>query len=188
MMEYETTKTGVVLIKPQRFVDCRGFFEESYSFKGYQEIGVDANFVQDNHSLSKSVGTLRGMHFQAPPKAQAKLIRCCRGAIFDVAVDIRIGSPTYGLWEGFELSSENGHQLFVPVGFAHGFITLEPDTEIAYKCSEYYHPVSEGSFNWNDQDIGIQWPINNKKHLSKKDREAPHIKDTESPFFYGVNS
>ena len=125
------------VIFPPRFVDHRGFFGETYSLRRYAEMGIDVEFVQDNHSLSRAVGTLRGLHFQAPPAAQGKLVRCGRGAIFDVAVDIRRGSPTYGQWKGHELTAENGHQLYVPVGFAHGFVTLEPDSEIVYKCTGY---------------------------------------------------
>ena len=120
------------LIRPKRFKDSRGFFAETYSRAKYLQFGINVEFVQDNHSLSKEVGTIRGLHFQAPPHAQAKLVRCGRGAIFDVAVDLRKGSPTYGKWEGYELSAENGHQLYVPVGFAHGSVTLEPDSEIVY--------------------------------------------------------
>ena len=125
-----------ILIKPNRHGDHRGFFAETYSRRKYFEYGIDIEFVQDNHSISKEVGTLRGLHFQALPHAQAKLVRCGRGALFDVAVDIRRGSPTYGKWEGFELTAENGHQVYVPIGFAHGFITLEPDSEIVYKCTD----------------------------------------------------
>tara|TARA_A100001037_G_scaffold130193_1_gene117869 strand:- start:3287 stop:3808 length:522 start_codon:yes stop_codon:yes gene_type:complete len=133
-----TILSGVVLIHPKRFGDARGFFAETYSRRAYVGAGLDAEFVQDNHSLSAKVGTVRGLHFQAPPHAQAKLVRCGRGAIFDVAVFIRRGSPTYGQWVGYDLSAENGTQLYIPAGFAHGFATLEPDSEIIYKCSYYY--------------------------------------------------
>ena len=135
-----TTIPEIVLIKPKKYDDPRGFFAETYSRRKYLEFGIDVEFVQDNHSISKKVSTLRGLHFQAPPYAQAKLVRCGRGAIFDVAVDIRRGSPNYGQWDGYELTAENGYQLFVPVGFAHGFVTLEPNSEIVYKCSDYYAP------------------------------------------------
>ena len=131
------------IIKPNRYNDHRGFFGETYSRRRYEELGITSKFVQDNHSLSRDVGTLRGLHFQAPPHAQGKLVRCGRGSIFDVAVDIRRGSPTYRKWEGFELTAENGHQLYVPVGFAHGFVTLEADSEIVYKCTDYYAPETE---------------------------------------------
>ena len=123
----------LLLFIPERYDDLRGYFTETYSRQKYIEFGVDDEFVQDNHSLSRQVGTIRGLHFQAPPHAQAKLVRCGRGAIFDVAVDMRRGSPTYGQWEGYELTAKNGHQLYVPIGFAHGFVTLEPNSEILYK-------------------------------------------------------
>ena len=178
----------VLYIAPERHVDNRGFFAEIYSRRGYAKLGIDDEFVQDNHSLSREVGTLRGLHFQAPPHAQAKLVRCGRGAIFDVAVDIRKGSLTYGDWEGYELTAENGEQLYIPVGFAHGFVTLEPDSEIVYKCSDYYAPETEGSVLWNDPDIGIDWPIDTVPILSDKDDIAPLLSDLESPFIFGENS
>ena len=177
----------VELIKPQRFHDDRGFFEETYSKKKYLESGIDIEFVQDNHSVSTKLGTLRGLHFQAPPNAQAKLVRCGRGAIFDVAVDIRQGSPTFGKWEGYELTPENGYQLFVPVGFAHGFVTLKDNSEIVYKCSDYYAPETEGSVLWRDPDIGIGWPLGTEPTLNQKDAEAPLLRDFKSPFIYGEN-
>ena len=176
------------LFKTQRHGDHRGFFAETYSRRKYTELGIDVEFVQDNHSLSREVGTLRGLHFQSPPHAQAKLVRCGRGAIFDVAVDIRRGSPTYGAWEGYELSAENGEQLYVPVGFAHGFVTLEPDSEIVYKCSDYYAPETEGAVLWNDPDIGIDWPTEADPILSDKDAVAPLLSDLETPFVFGENS
>ena len=174
------------LIVPRRSSDRRGFFGETYSRRQYAEMGVDVEFVQDNHSLSQDVGTLRGLHFQAPPAAQGKLVRCGRGAIFDVTVDIQRGSPTYGLWEGYELTAENGHQLYVPVGFAHGFVTLEPDSEIVYKCTDYYAPETEGAVRWDS--CGIEWPLNGTPILSEKDVAAPPLKDFESPFLFGDTS
>ena len=176
----------VIRITPPRHGDHRGFFGETYSRRRYTEIGIDIEFVQDNHSLSKAVGTLRGLHFQVPPAAQAKLVRCGRGAIFDVAVDIRRGSPTYGQWEGYELTEENGHQLYVPVGFAHGFVTLEPDSEIVYKCTDYYAPETEGAVRWDS--CGIHWPLPVDPILSDKDDVAPALADFDSPFIYGENS
>jgi len=173
-------------IFPQRFGDHRGYFSETYSRRLYAEMAIDVEFVQDNHSLSHAVGTLRGLHFQAPPAAQGKLVRCGRGAIFDVAVDIRLGSPTYGQWEGYELSAENGHQLYVPVGFAHGFVTLEPNSEIVYKCTDYYAPESEGSVRWDSCEI--EWPFSSDPILSEKDIIAPALADFDSPFVYGENS
>lgn len=182
------TKTGLIKIKPRRYEDNRGFFCETYSLQKYLDFGIGDEFVQENHSVSRHVGTIRGLHFQTPPHAQAKLVRCGRGAIFDVAVDIRQGSPTYGSWEGFELTAENGHQLYVPVGFAHGFATLLPDSEIVYKCSEYYAPVAERSILWSDPDIEISWPRFEVPILSEKDATAPMLADFESPFVYGENS
>ena len=178
----------LMLIVPNRHSDHRGFFAETYSRRKYSEFGVEAEFVQDNHSLSREVGTLRGLHFQAPPHAQTKLVRCARGGIFDVAVDIRCGSPTYGHWEGHELTAENGYQLYIPIGFAHGFITLEPDSEIVYKCSDYYAPETEGAVLWNDPVVGIDWPTEADPILSEKDAAAPVLADFESPFVFGENS
>ena len=176
------------LLEISRHTDHRGYFEETYSYRRYSSLGIDVEFVQDNHSLSKDAGTLRGLHFQAPPHAQAKLVRCCRGAIFDVAVDIRRGSPTFGQWVGYELTAKNGHQLYVPVGYAHGFVTLEPDCEIEYKCSDYYAPETEGAVLWNDPDINIDWPTENVPILSNKDAAASLLKEMESPFIYGDNT
>ena len=176
------------LIVPDRHCDDRGFFAETYNRHRYLALGIDTDFVQDNHSVSKKAGTLRGLHFQAPPHAQAKLIRCGRGAIFDVAVDIRRGSPTFGMWQGYELNAENGRQLYVPVGFAHGFITLKPNSEIVYKCSNYYAPNTEGAVRWNDPVIGIDWPTKSKPILSEKDAAAALLADLESPFIFGENS
>ena len=138
----------LILIKPTRHKDERGFFSETYSRRRYKEIGIDVEFLQDNHSFSSEPGTLRGLHFQAPPNAQGKLVRCGKGAIFDVAVDIRKGSPTFGHWEGYELTEENGHQLYVPVGFAHGFVTLNPRSELVYKRTDYYAPQAEETIRW----------------------------------------
>ena len=178
--------SDIIIIKPKRIYDDRGFFSEMYNRHTYFDLGVCGEFVQDNHSVSCSIGTLRGLHFQAAPHAQAKLVRCGRGAIFDVALDIRRGSPTYGKWEGYELTAENGHQLYVPVGFAHGFVTLEADSEIVYKCTNYYAPETEGAVLWNS--CGVEWPLSADPVLSDKDREAPALADFDSPFVYGQNS
>ena len=176
----------LILIKPARHVDDRGHFEELYSRRRYAGLGIANEFVQENHSLSRNVGTVRGLHFQSPPHAQGKLVRCVRGAIFDVAVDIRRGSPTFGQWEGYELTSENSHQLYVPVGFAHGFVTLEPDSQVVYKCTDYYVPQAEGALHWNS--CGINWPLNVNPSLSDRDAIAPALVDFESPFIFGENS
>jgi dTDP-4-dehydrorhamnose 3,5-epimerase len=174
------------LLKPARFSDSRGFFAETYSKRSLLESGINAQFVQDNHSLSHAVGTLRGLHFQGPFAAQGKLVRCGQGAIFDVAVDIRRGSPTYGDWKGYELTAENGFQLYVPVGFAHGFMTLKPDSEIIYKCTDYYSPETEGSVRWDSCEI--EWPLSVDPLLSAKDAIAPALADIRSPFIFGENS
>ena len=158
---------SVLKIEPKRHGDHRGFFAETYSRQRYADLGIDAEFVQDNHSLSVSQNTLRGLHFQRPPHAQAKLVRCGQGAIFDVAVDIRKGSPTFGQWVGYELTAENGFQLFVPAGFAHGFVTVRPNSEIIYKCTDYYAPETQNAVLWNDQDIAITWPINGDPTIDK---------------------
>ena len=179
---------SVLKIEPKRHGDHRGFFAETYSRARYSDLGIRHEFVQDNHSLSALVGTLRGLHFQGPPHAQAKLVRCGRGAIFDVSVDIRQGSPTYGHWVGHELTEDNGYQLYAPIGFAHGFLTLHPNSEIVYKCSDYYAPETEGALIWNDPDIGIDWPTTNELTISEKDKAANMFKDFESPFIFGINS
>ncbi|WP_242097957.1 dTDP-4-dehydrorhamnose 3,5-epimerase [Sphingomonas sp. CROZ-RG-20F-R02-07] len=176
----------VQLIAPKRFGDARGWFTEVYSVPAFAARGIACTFVQDNHSLSVPAFTLRGLHFQTPPRGQDKLVRCIRGRIFDVAVDVRRGSPTYGEWVGAELSAENGHQLFIPVGFAHGFLTLEPDCEVAYKCSDTYAPEQDGGIRWDDPAIGIAWPIpaGIAPELSTKDKVQPRLADFDSPFVY----
>ncbi len=178
--------SGVVLIETKRFADARGWFSEVYSERTMAPLGVDVQFVQDNHSLSLGAGTLRGLHFQTPPFAQAKLVRCTRGAIFDVAVDIRRGSPTFGRWVGYELSAENGFQLFVPVGYAHGFITLEPSTEVVYKVSAAYAAENDSGIRWDDPAIGIDWrlPDGAAPILSDKDASQQTLSGFDSPFLY----
>ena len=184
MLEIEKTALpGVLMLTPRRFGDARGFFSETWNRRRMAENGIDIDFVQDNHSFSASAGTVRGLHFQAPPHAQDKLVRCGRGRLFDVAVDIRRGSPTYGRWVGVELSAENGRQLLVPRGFLHGFVTREPDTEIVYKCSDYYAPEADGAVRFDDPDIGIDWGIDTKAAvLSEKDAAAPFLRDFDTPF------
>ncbi|MEM7073904.1 MAG: dTDP-4-dehydrorhamnose 3,5-epimerase [Pseudomonadota bacterium] len=180
----KTPLNGLLVLTPARHGDARGFFSESYSAKTLAGLGVTTRFVQDNHSLSEREHTVRGLHFQAPPHAQAKLVRCGRGSFLDVAVDIRRGSPTYGAWFGTELSFENGKQMLVPAGFAHGFVTRAPGTEIIYKCSDYYARETEGALLWNDPDIGIDWGTVTDPLLSGKDADAPRFKGFESPFVY----
>ena len=187
-MHNKKLKEQFSLIIPRRFDDERGFFSELYSVQKYAEMGLNIEFVQENHSVSRHPGTLRGLHFQAPPHAQAKLVRCGRGALFDAAVDIRRGSPTYGNWVGHVLSANNGHQIYVPIGFAHGFVTLEPHSEIIYKCSDYYAPDTEGTMRWDDPDIGIEWPLKENLTLNKTDASAPLLKEFKSPFIFGKNS
>jgi len=179
------TVTSTRLIKPKRFGDERGWFCETYSVKAFAEWGIDLVFVQDNHSMSRDAGVLRGLHFQAPPHTQAKLVRCTRGAIWDVAVDIRRGSPTFGKWVAAELSAGNGHQLLVPVGFAHGFVTLQPDTEVQYKVSDIYAPDCEGGVIWNDPALAVPWPLPvGGPVLSAKDQILPRLAELDSPFDY----
>lgn len=185
MLIEPTPLVGLRLLSPRRFGDHRGFFAETYSARVLAEQGIIEPFVQDNHSLSAQVGTVRGLHFQAPPQAQAKLVRCGRGALFDVAVDIRKGSPTYGQWFGAELSFENGRQLYIPAGFAHGFVTRTRDTEIVYKCSDYYAPETEGALRFDDPDIGVDWGLEvTAPILSEKDAAASYLADFDSPFTY----
>ena len=180
----ETPLPGVVILTPKRFGDARGFFSESWNRRLLAEHGIEMDFVQDNHSVSEAVNTVRGLHFQAPPDAQDKLVRCGQGALFDVAVDIRKGSPTYGQWFGTELSAENGRQLLVPAGFLHGFSTRAPHTEIIYKCTDYYAPQSDGAVRFDDPDIGIDWGLTGAAVLSDKDAAAPLLKDFDSPFIW----
>lgn len=179
-----TPLPGVMLLTPKRRGDARGFFSESWSAAHMADAGLHFDFVQDNHSFSSVRGTVRGLHFQGPPHAQDKLVRCGRGALYDVAVDIRRGSPAYGQWTGADLSFENGHQLLVPAGFAHGFMTLTPDCEIIYKCTDTYAPQTEGAVAWNDPDIGIVWPLAQAAILSDKDRDAPPLSALDTPFTY----
>lgn len=176
----QTALPGVMIITPRRFQDARGFFSETWNRGRLAEAGIDIDFVQDNHSVSTSTGTLRGLHFQAPPFAQAKLVRCGYGRLFDVAVDIRRNSATYGRWVGVELSAENGRQLLVPKGFAHGFVTRGPETEIVYKCSAPYDAASDGALAWDS--CGIDWRLTGAPLLSARDAAAPALADLDSPF------
>ena len=174
----------VVEITPPKLGDHRGFFSEVFKRPAFEAEGIAIDWMQDNQSFSAEAGTVRGLHFQVPPFAQAKLIRVLRGAIFDVAVDIRQGSPTYGQWVSAELSTEKWNQLLIPAGFAHGFMTLTPDVEVLYKVSAPYSRESEGAIRWDDPDLGIAWPRPGDAILSEKDAVAPCFKDFDSPFAY----
>jgi dTDP-4-dehydrorhamnose 3,5-epimerase len=173
----------VILVTPDRHGDARGYFSETFRANTYEAAGIAGPFVQDNHAWSADAGVLRGLHFQVPPKAQAKLIRCTRGAILDVAVDLRRSSPTFGQHVSAELSAENGQQLFSPEGFAHGYLTLTSDCVVVYKMTEYYAPEAEGGLAWDDPDLGIDWPLKNERPtLSPKDAELPRLASFDSPF------
>jgi dTDP-4-dehydrorhamnose 3,5-epimerase len=183
MKVQETSLPGVLILEPVRFGDHRGFFAETWSGEKMLRAGFDYDFVQDNQSFSHAAGTVRGLHFQAPPHAQDKLVRCGKGRIFDVAVDVRKGSPTFGKWAGTELSFDNGRQMLVPAGFLHGFMTFEPDCEVLYKCTDYYAPECEGAVRWDS--CGIEWPDRGPDPvISGKDRIAPSLSEFVSPFVY----
>lgn len=177
----------VQLIKPVRHGDARGWFTEVYSEVAFAKLGIDLRFVQDNHSRSVPAWTLRGLHFQTPPHGQAKLVRCIRGRILDIAVDVRKGSPTWGQHVAAELTAENGHQLYVPVGFAHAFLTLEPECEVTYKVSDVYAPQCDGGIRWDS--AGIDWPLPDgvTPELSPKDAKLPTLAEFVSPFDYDGN-
>ena len=184
MLDIEKTEIdGVLILTPKRFSDARGFFSETYNAERFRQAGVSDIFVQDNHSLSLEAGTVRGLHYQAPPRAQAKLVRVLKGAVIDVAVDARRGSRTFGRHVRAHLSAENGAQLLVPVGFLHGFATLEAGTEVAYKVSDFYSAAHDGSVLWNDPALGIDWGIDPARAvLSDKDATAASFADFKSPF------
>ena len=179
----ETKINDLLILKPQVFEDDRGWFMETYSYKKLKDNDIDINFVQDNHSLSMDKGTLRGLHFQINPKAQTKLIRCTKGKILDVAVDLRAGSPTYKEWVSIELTAENKKQFLIPKGFAHGFLTLTDNVEVQYKVDEYYSTEYDRSVLYNDPELGVDWPID-KPILSEKDKNAPLLKDSDFNFKY----
>ena len=182
MERLETRLEGPVLVRPVIHGDHRGFFHESYRRTVYTELGVPDEFVQDNHSRSK-LGVVRGMHYQP---GMAKLVRCARGAIFDVVVDLRVGSPTFGEWEAFELNDENLHQLYAPDGFAHGFCVLSEVADAVYKCSDYHNPETETGIAYDDPAVGIQWPDDIELIPSERDANAPRLRDVEDqlPFTY----
>ena len=185
-MKVETLEIeGLKLITPAIFRDERGFFSETYNQKALAEAAIDHPFVQDNQSLSRLKGVVRGLHFQIPPNAQGKLVRVTRGAIFDVAVDIRHGSPSFGRHASVVLSADNWSQLWVPEGFAHGFCTLEPDTEVIYKVTDFYAPKCDRGLAWDDPDLGIAWPLPEAQViLSDKDRRHPRLRDLPAHFNY----
>lgn len=178
----KTSLDGVMVLTPILREDDRGWFYESWNAGALADLGLTYDFVQDNHSLSRHSGTVRGMHFQRAPYAQAKLVRCLRGAVYDAAVDVRRGSPTYGQWAGAVLSAENRAQLLIPRGFLHGFLTLVDDTEIAYKCDGPYDYASEGAVRWDS--CGIDWPAVDGVHLKDSDRDAVTLAEFDSPFDY----
>lgn len=179
----KTALPDLVILTPRRFGDARGWFVETWNAARMREAGLDLAFVQDNQSFSAQKGTLRGLHYQSPPRAQDKLVRCSRGTIWDVAVDARRGSPTYGHSVGVELSAENGRQLLVPKGFLHGFVTLTDDCEVQYKCTDLYSPQHDGSVRWDS--AGVDWGFSGDPVLSDKDLAAPAFADWQSPFIYG---
>ncbi|MBT9386729.1 dTDP-4-dehydrorhamnose 3,5-epimerase [Pseudooceanicola sp. CBS1P-1] len=175
---------GLLVLTPRRHADARGVFEETWNRAALARAGILTDFVQDNRSLSLAPNTVRGLHFQAPPRAQAKLVRCGRGCVLDVAVDLRRGSPTYGHWHGEELSEENGRQLLIPEGFAHGFVTREAGCELCYKCSAPYDPAAEGTLRWDDPELGIAWRLTGPAVLSERDAAAPPLRGLASPFLW----
>lgn len=178
-------KMKLTILHPKRFVDPRGWFSETWNNSKLGAAGISINFCQDNQSYSQAAGTIRGLHFQTPPHAQAKLVRCLRGRIFDVAVDIRRSSPTFGKWAGAELSADNGKQLLIPAGYAHGFLTLEPDCEIAYKVDAHYSADCDSGIAWDDPAIGITWPLGSRiPVLSEKDLALPALAALSVEFPY----
>lgn len=188
MLEVESLAIeDVKLIRPRKFGDDRGFFSETWNANTFKEAGLDLDFVQDNHSYSAAKGVLRGLHYQTPPFAQDKLVRCIRGSILDVAVDIRKGSPTFGQSVSAVISSENWTQILVPKGFAHGFLTLEPDTEVLYKVTALYSKPNDANIAWDDPDLAIDWGLGTAKPtLSEKDKVAPSFRETDTGFTYSA--
>jgi dTDP-4-dehydrorhamnose 3,5-epimerase len=173
----------VKVVRPPRFEDARGFFSETYNQRVYTQAGIDCHFVQDNHAFSKSAGTVRGLHYQGRPFAQDKLVRVVVGRIFDVAVDLRRASPTFGKWVGVELSADEWNQILIPIGFAHGLCTLEPNTEVIYKVSNYYSEQHDFGIRWDDPDLNVTWPMaEHQMVLSDKDRRLPLLRDIRGLF------
>ncbi|MDI9261078.1 dTDP-4-dehydrorhamnose 3,5-epimerase [Alicyclobacillus sendaiensis] len=181
MRRIDTELEGVFMIEPDVFEDARGFFTETYNREKFAMLGVDTEFVQDNHSYSAAAGTIRGLHYQLEPAAQTKLVRVVHGAIYDVVVDIRRQSPTFGRWVGVILSADNHRQLYVPKGFAHGFCTLVPHTHVMYKVDAHYSPEHDRGIRWDDPELGIPWPTT-KAVLSQKDAQHPLLRDAEINF------
>ncbi|HMK80384.1 MAG TPA: dTDP-4-dehydrorhamnose 3,5-epimerase [Xanthobacteraceae bacterium] len=181
----ELSLPGLKLLKPRRFADSRGYFSETYNERTFAQAGITIRFVQDNQSFSARVGTVRALHFQLPPAPQSKLVRVLTGSIFDVGVDLRVGSPTYGRWEGITISAEGGEQFLVPQGFAHGFCSLEPNTVVAYKVDAFYAPAADSGLIWSDPDLAIDWPVGPQQAmLSEKDQKLGRFRDFKSPFSY----
>jgi len=187
MLEVATTPIdGPLILTPRRMMDDRGSFAEVWNAKAMAAIGLNQRFVQDNQSTSSAAGTVRGLHYQAPPAAQGKLVRCVAGALWDIAVDVRRGSPTYGQWAGVELSAENGRQFWIPPGFLHGFVTRVDDTICLYKCTAHYDADADGAVLWNDPDLAIDWGCApDQAVLSARDAAAPRLADWDSPFEQG---
>jgi len=177
-----TSLPGVIIVSPKRWSDHRGYFVEVFNQKTLSDFGIDMSVVQENQSFSTTAGTVRGLHFQTPPHPQAKLIRVLSGRIFDVAIDIRAGSPTYRKWVAVELTALGGEQLFIPAGFAHGFCTLEPNTEVSYLVDAVYTPQCDRAILWNDPDLGIAWPDIAGALVSEKDEQAPRLAAIPPPF------
>ncbi|NVJ97160.1 MAG: dTDP-4-dehydrorhamnose 3,5-epimerase [Alphaproteobacteria bacterium] len=185
MIVEEFPIAGLYAFTPKKFGDDRGFFSETFNARAFDEVVPGVSFVQDNHSLSRDPGVVRGLHFQTPPHAQGKLVRVTRGRVIDVAVDIRLGSPTYGQHVALELSADNWKQFWIPAGFAHGFCTIEPDTEFCYKVTDYYAPDCDSGIAFDDPDLGIDWPFDRKSAiLSGKDTVLQSFKDFKSPFVF----
>jgi dTDP-4-dehydrorhamnose 3,5-epimerase len=187
MQVHETGFSGLLVLEPRVFQDERGFFLESYSREAFGKLGIDCEFVQDNHAYSRDVGVLRGFHFQAPPAAQAKLVWVTRGAVLDVVVDLRKGSPTFGKWRHVILSAANFKRMFIPHGFGHAYVTIMPDTEFQYKVDAPYAPETEGGIVWDDPDIAMEWAValqGREPVMSEKDKRLPRLADFDSPFIY----
>lgn len=180
----QTNLAGVKVLVPRRFRDDRGWFSEVWNARAMAEAGIEAEFVQDNHSLSTARGTLRGLHYQAPPHAQGKLVRCVAGSVWDVVVDARRGSPSFGRWIGVELIADTGNQLWVPEGFLHGFTTLTENAEVIYKCTDFFAPEADGSVRWDSPGLGIDWRLEGPPEVSDKDAAAPVFDEWESPYIW----